>query len=42
VSLQDDDSWTPLSWAARKGCDTAVKLLLDTVEIDVDSKDYDG
>ncbi|KAF8850876.1 hypothetical protein BDZ45DRAFT_557007, partial [Acephala macrosclerotiorum] len=33
---------TPLSWAARKGNETIVKLLLETGKVEVDSKDgYD-
>ena len=35
-------SRTPLSWAAKNGCNTAVKLLLDIGKVETDSKDTHG
>jgi ankyrin repeat protein len=32
----------PLSWAAQRGHEAVVKLLLATGEVDVESKDNDG
>jgi Ankyrin repeats (3 copies) len=40
--LQDSYRRTPLSWAAEKGHEAVVKLLLVTEKVDVDSKDSDG
>ncbi|KAI9782389.1 MAG: hypothetical protein M1839_005262 [Geoglossum umbratile] len=37
--LQDSYGRTPLSWAAEKGHETVVKLLLATEQVDLDSKD---
>ena len=36
---KDQNSRTPLSWAAEEGHETVVKLLLATGEVDVHSKD---
>jgi ankyrin repeat protein len=38
-NLKDTNDQTPLSWAAEKGHEGVVKLLLDTGKVDVDSKD---
>ncbi|KAI9774751.1 MAG: hypothetical protein M1839_001618, partial [Geoglossum umbratile] len=38
--LQDSYGRTPLSWAAEKGHETVVKLLLATEKVDLDSKDF--
>jgi hypothetical protein len=38
--LQDSYGRTPLSWAAEKGNEAVVKLLLATEKVDLDSKDY--
>ena len=40
--LQDSYGWTPLSWAAERGHEAVVKLLLETGKVDVDSKDSNG
>jgi ankyrin repeat domain-containing protein 50 len=43
VNSKDNEySQTPLSWAAEKGHEAVVKLLLATGKADVDSKDRDG
>ena len=39
---KDSHGRTPLSYAAQKGHETVVKLLLQTGKVDVDSKDEDG
>ena len=42
VDSKDDNSRTPLSWAATGGHDTVVKLLLRAEGVDADSKDKDN
>jgi ankyrin repeat protein len=44
IDVEPKDSWerTPLSWAAEKGHEAVVKLLLTTGKVDVDSKDSWG
>lgn len=39
--MRDSYNQTPLSWAARDGHDSVVKLLLETGKVDADSKDID-
>jgi hypothetical protein len=39
VDAKDDNGWTPLSWAAERGHEAVVKLLLGTGKVDVDAKD---
>ena len=39
INSKDKVSWTPLSWAARRGHKAMIKLLLATGKADVDSKD---
>jgi ankyrin repeat protein len=41
-TLKDKDGKTPLSWAAYKGHDVVVKVLLETGKVDIDVKDNDG
>ncbi|KAL7755650.1 hypothetical protein ACKLNR_014177 [Fusarium oxysporum f. sp. zingiberi] len=41
-NLKDSDNRTPLSYAAAKGCEAVVKLLLATDKVDVNSQDKDG
>ncbi|KAN0098242.1 hypothetical protein V8E51_013905 [Hyaloscypha variabilis] len=42
VDARDTDGKTPLSWAAEKGSEMAVRLLLEQEEVDPSSKDKDG
>jgi ankyrin repeat protein len=42
VDSKDNFGQTPLSWAARNGHETIVKLLFKTGKIDVDSKNGSG
>jgi ankyrin repeat protein len=41
-SKSSDSGRTPLSWAAERGHETVVKLLVDTGKADIDSKDNSG
>ena len=42
ADLKDSYGRTPLSWAAEKGHEAVVKLLVETGKVDVDSKDRHG
>ena len=42
MESKGNDGQTPLSWAAEKGHETVVKLLLTEDCVDQDSKDKDG
>ena len=42
MESKGNDGQTPLSWAAEKGHETVVKLLLAKDCVDQDSKDKDG
>jgi ankyrin repeat protein len=39
VNAQDSNGWTPLIYAADNGCESVVKLLLETGKVDIESKD---
>jgi hypothetical protein len=39
---KDSDSQTPLSWAAKKGHEAVVKLLVERADVEADSKDRGG
>ena len=39
---KDKNGRTPLLWAAEKGHEAVVKLLLTESSVDPDSKDWDG
>jgi ankyrin repeat protein len=39
---KDNNSRTPLSWAAKNGYKAVVKFLLETSKIEADSKDSEG
>ncbi|KAB5583091.1 Het-eN [Coniochaeta sp. 2T2.1] len=41
IDARDDFGRTPLSWAAEKGHEAVVKLLLDTGKAEINSKDID-
>ena len=42
VELKDDHGRTPLSWAAERGHEAAVRLLVERDNIDINSKDTEG
>jgi ankyrin repeat protein len=41
VETKDDKGWTPLHWAAEKGCKDAVEYFL-TAKSEINAKDYNG
>ena len=42
VELEDELGRTPLSWAAERGHETVVRLLVERDDVDINAKDADG
>jgi len=42
ADLRDDTGWTPLLWAAARGCEDIVRLLVDRNDVDVNATGTDG
>jgi len=42
IDQKDKNSWTPLSWAVKKGHKAIVKLLLKEGKVDINLRDKNG